>query len=65
MLTVLNSPQKTTFQARKIPSKRVTIIHKNGRDVIKDEFVGFHVVRPNLFSILKSILDDLFCFLQK
>lgn len=65
MLTISHSPQRTSFQARKIPPKTLTIINKNGRDILKDEFVGFHVIRPSLLEVLKNLFDDLFSLLQK
>lgn len=57
-------PRITAVPKRNIPAKTVTIIHKNGRDVIKDEFIGFHVHRPSLLEILNDIFEDLFS-LQK
>ena len=63
MLKISHSPQATSFQAKKIPEKTITIVHKNGRDVIKDEFIGSYVQRPNFYEILKGLLEDLLKFL--
>lgn len=63
MLTISYLPP--SFTSRNIPQKTVTIVHKNGKDFIKDEFIGFHVQRPSLFEVLKNLFDDLFSLLQK
>lgn len=60
MLTVSHSPRSISFESKKIPPKTVTIIHKNGRDVIKDEFVGYHVKRPSLLEVIRDLLENLF-----
>lgn len=49
-----------SFTSRNIPQKTITIVHKNGKDFIKDEFIGFHVQRPNFFEVLKDLFDNLF-----
>ncbi len=60
MLPISYLPQKTSFTSRKIPPKTVIISNKNGKDIIKDEFIGFHVQRPSLFEVLKDLFDNLF-----
>ncbi len=60
MLSVSHSPRKISFQSKKIPPKTVTIVQKNGRDIIKDEFVGFHIRKPNFIEFIRDIFENLF-----
>lgn len=40
----------------KIPPKTMVITHKNGRDVVCDEFIGSYVVRPSLIETIMGLL---------
>lgn len=65
MLKISHSPQKISFQAKNIPQKTVTIIRKNGKDIVKDEFVGFHAVRPNFLEVVRDLFESFFDLLSK
>jgi hypothetical protein len=58
MLKVDNLSQQTHFKAKRLPQKTITIVHKDGRDFVKDEFVGYHAVRPSMFELVKSLFED-------
>lgn len=61
MLKISRLLHKIPAQNRVTP-KTVTIVHKNGRDVIKDEFVGFYVQRPNIVEVINNFFENLFPF---
>lgn len=56
MLKILRLPRIKSFQTGKVPQKTVTLTNKNGKDVIKDEFVGYYVKRPNFIEMIMELL---------
>ena len=45
-------------QNKKMPLKTVTVINKNGKDIIKDEFVGNYVRQPNFIELIIGLFNN-------
>lgn len=59
MINPIHSPlESISFHAKPLP-KTVTIITKNGKDLIKDEFVGCHCMRTPFLEMVRDLLAGL------
>lgn len=47
------------LQPSKLPERTVFIETKNGKSYVKDEFVGMHVQRPSIMSVINEIVEKL------
>lgn len=47
------------LQPSKLPERTVFIETKNGKSYVKDEFVGIHVQRPSIISVINEIVEKL------
>ena len=59
MIKPIHTPiESISFHAKPLP-KTVTIVSKNGKDVIKDEFVGYHYQKTPFFELIRDMLAGL------
>lgn len=59
MIQPIHSPSKSiSFQAKPLP-KTVIITSKNGKDIIKDEFVGYYYQRKPFLELALDIINSL------
>lgn len=56
MFKISHLPRVIPSQSKKVPQKTVTIIHKNGRDIVREEFGNFYVKQENLFELIVNFL---------
>jgi len=45
-------------QNKKILPKTIIVINKNGKDIIKDEFVGYYVRQPNFIELIMKLFNN-------
>ncbi len=59
-----NKRTNVSFQA-KMPVKTTIIKEKNGKDIIADEFIGYHVRRANPMDIFMELPSDIASLIKK
>lgn len=59
-----NKRTSVSFQA-KMPVKTTIIKRKNGKDIIADEFIGYHVRRGNPMDALAELPSDIASLIEK